>query len=120
MDIRPIRSADDHAAAVRELEAVWNAAPDTPAADKRTVLATLIDAYEREHYPVGEMHPIKFLKIAMEDQGRTQADLATVIGSRSRASEMLAMKRALTPPMIHAISRAWGLPTAALAVPYAV
>lgn len=118
MNIRPIRNDIDHAAAVRELKQVWNAAPGTPGADLRAVLGILIDAYEREQYPTEPMHPIEFLKIAMEDQGRTQAELGAVLGSRSRASEILALQRRLTLPMILAIKRAWGLPVDALTAPY--
>lgn len=120
MNIRPIRNDDDHAAAVRDLKQVWNAAPGTPEADLRAVLGTLIDAYEREQYATEPMHPIEFLKIAMVDQGRTQAELGEVLGSRSRASEVLAVQRRLTLPMILAIQRAWGLPIDALTAEYEV
>ena len=41
----------------------------------------------------------------MRMAGYTQADLAALLGSRARASEVLAKKRRLTLPMIWKLSR---------------
>jgi HTH-type transcriptional regulator/antitoxin HigA len=50
--------------------------------------------------------------------GRTQADLATLFGSRSRASEILNRKRALTLEMIHKLHEEWKIPAELLIRPY--
>jgi HTH-type transcriptional regulator/antitoxin HigA len=50
----------------------------------------------------------------------TQAGLADLLGSRSRASEVLSRRRALTVDMIHKISEAWKLPAELLVRPYTV
>jgi len=52
MDISPIRTESDYAAAMRRVEAVWGAASGTPEADELEVLVTLTEAYERQHYPI--------------------------------------------------------------------
>jgi HTH-type transcriptional regulator/antitoxin HigA len=54
----------------------------------------------------------------MEMTGRTQADLASLLRSRSRASEILSRRRHLTLSMIHKISREWHLPAEVLVQPY--
>ena len=52
MKIRPIKSEADYNAALTEIEKLWGAKPNTAKGDKLDVLLTLIDAYEKEHYPI--------------------------------------------------------------------
>jgi len=52
MDIKPIRNERDYEQALRRVEAVWDAPNGLPESDELGVLATLIDAYEREHHPI--------------------------------------------------------------------
>jgi HTH-type transcriptional regulator/antitoxin HigA len=118
MDIRPIRNGEDHSAALREVERLWGAAEGTPEGDKLDVLATLIEAYENRSYPVPDADPVDILHFAIEDMGRSQAELAALLSSRARASEVLNRKRRLTVEMIAKISEAWRIPVEALAKPY--
>lgn len=120
MDIRPIRTDADLAWAIGEIAAYFDnqPAPGTPEADRFDVLADLIEAYEDRHHPIPRAEPIALLRAHMEMTGRTQADLARLLGSAPRASEVLNRKRALTVDMIHRISTAWGVPADALVAPY--
>jgi HTH-type transcriptional regulator/antitoxin HigA len=118
MDIRPIRTEDDHKEALRLIEQLWNAEPGTPESDRLEVLVDLVEAYEDKHFPIPEGDPIDLLRAHMEMTGRTQADLAQLFGSAPRASEILNRKRALTVDMIHKLATQWGLPADALVVPY--
>jgi HTH-type transcriptional regulator/antitoxin HigA len=120
MDLRPIRTDQDHAAALREIERLWGAPVGSPEGDKLDVLATLVDAYESRRWPVTDADPVEMLRFALKDMGHSQAELAGILGSRSRASEVMNRKRALTIEMIDKISRAWGLPREVLARPYAL
>jgi antitoxin component HigA of HigAB toxin-antitoxin module len=52
MDILPIQTKADYEAALREIEALMDAAPGSPDEDRLDVLATLVQAYEAEHYPI--------------------------------------------------------------------
>ncbi|MGO4840718.1 hypothetical protein AB4144_51555, partial [Rhizobiaceae sp. 2RAB30] len=63
---------------------------------------------------------MSYLDFVMRAQGRSQADLGQLLGSRSRASEILHRKRVLTSEMIDRIASAWSLPTALLAAPYTI
>jgi HTH-type transcriptional regulator/antitoxin HigA len=110
MDIRPIRSDSDHAEALREIERLWGAEPGTAAGDKLDVLATLVEAYENNRWPTDPVTPVDILRTAIRDDGRTQAELAEVLGSRSRASEILAGKRSLNLEAARKISAAWKIP----------
>lgn len=118
MNIEPITTTDDYERALRRVEELWGAKPGTPSARMLDVLATLIEAYEREHFPVINGNPIDTIKIHMEMTGRTQRDLAALLGSASRASELLNRKRSLTMEMAHKLHIEWGIPADALILPY--
>lgn len=118
MDIRPIVTAEDHAAALREIERLWGAEPGTPEGDILDALVTLVEHYEDKRYPVEEADPVEVIRIHMEMTGRTQRDLSALLGSPSRASELLNRKRSLTLAMAHKLHKEWGIPADALIVPY--
>ena len=123
MDIRPIRTDKDHRAALAEIEACWGAPEGTLEGDKLDVLTTLVESYEARRWPMEadeRFDPIDVLHHAIEELGHTQAELADLLGSRSRASEVLSRRRALTVDMIHKISEAWKLPAELLVRPYTV
>jgi HTH-type transcriptional regulator/antitoxin HigA len=118
MEIHPIRNDDDHAAAIREIEKLWGAAPGTDARDKLDILATLVEKYEEHRWPnIDVSDPIDLLNYAIEELGHSQAELAELLGSRSRASELLNRRRPLTVEMIHRISEAWKIPADLLVKP---
>ncbi|ABD89766.1 helix-turn-helix domain-containing protein [Rhodopseudomonas palustris] len=118
MDIRPIRNDDDHAAALTEIEKLWGAPTGTDDGDKLDVLATLVEKYEESRWPAVDIaDPIDLLHYAISDLGHTQAELADLLGSRSRASEILGRQRALTVEMIRTISEAWKIPAELLVRP---
>lgn len=83
-------------------------------ADRFDVLSTLIEAYEDRHHSIPEAGPVDVLRYAIDELGHTQAELASLLGSKSRASEILSGKRRLTLEMIQAISAAWRISVAAL------
>jgi len=118
MEIHPIRNDDDHAAALREIEKLWGAAVGTEDGDKLDILATLVEKYEEGRWPnLDTSDPIDLLNHAIEELGHSQAELAELLGSRSRASELLNLRRPLTVEMIHKISEAWKIPADLLVRP---
>jgi HTH-type transcriptional regulator/antitoxin HigA len=116
MDIRPIRTEADYDAAVREVERLWGAPEGTPQGDALEVLITLIDSYEIEHFAMPPVSAIELLKEFMANRGLTQADLGRVLGSRSRASDLLAGRRKLSLDHIRRLHQAWRVPAEALLV----
>jgi HTH-type transcriptional regulator/antitoxin HigA len=119
-DIRAIHNDADYKWALKEIEAYFDStpAPDSPEADRFDVLAAVITAYEDRNIEIPNVDPVDVLHFAIESMGRTQADLATIVGSRSRASEILNRKRRLTLDMIRDISAAWHLPVNTLTGAY--
>ncbi len=119
MDIRPIRSDADHRAALAEIESCWGAADG----DRLDVLAALVESYEARRWPIEPtktFDPVDVLHYAIDELGHTQAELAELLGSRSRASEVLSRKRALNVDMIHKISESWQIPAGLLVRPYKI
>lgn len=120
MDIRPIRTEADYEWALAEIAPYFETvpAPGTPEADRFDVLATLIEAYEAREWPVEPLDAVDTIRFVMTERGYSQAALAEILGSRSRASEILARKRALSMAMAHRLHEAWGIPAEALIRPY--
>ena len=100
MKIKPIKTENDYDAAMAEIEVLWGSKPDTPKGDKLDVLITLVEAYERDNYPIDSPDPIEAIKFRMEQSGLGRKDLEPFIGSRGRVSEVLNRKRELSIKMI--------------------
>jgi HTH-type transcriptional regulator / antitoxin HigA len=118
MDIRPIKTKADYKAALKEIEALMDATPGSAEEDRLDVLATLVQAYETEHYPIEAPDPIEAIKFMMQQKGLTRRDLEPAIGGRGRVSEVLNRQRPLTLPMIRALSRLLAIPADVLVQPY--
>jgi HTH-type transcriptional regulator/antitoxin HigA len=110
MSIRPIRTEADHEAAIARIEALWDAQPSSPEHDELEVLSVLVSAFEDRRWPMLPPDPVDAIKFHMEQNGFRQKDFAAVIGSISRASEILNRRRPLTIEMIRAIHAAWTIP----------
>lgn len=122
MNIQPIRNDEDHRKALAEIERLWGSPAGTEEGDKLDILLTLVDKYEEGRWPIEEpkWDPIDVLKYAIDELGHTQAELANLLGSRSRASEILARHRALTVEMIYRINERWKIPAELLVRPYKI
>lgn len=115
--LRPIRTKANYEAALREVERLWGARSGTPAGDWLDVLATLIDAYEDEHYPMNPLDPIDAIKFRMEQQGLTRKDLEGILGPRTRVAEVLNGQRDLSMNMIRRLHEKLGIPAEVLIRP---
>ena len=96
MTIKPIRNDDDLRAVFRRLEFIFQAEEQTPEADERDVLVTLVEAYENKYCDFGPADPVEVIKFRMEQQGLTARDLEPFIGPSGRVSEVLNRKRGLS------------------------
>lgn len=108
-DLKPIRTENDYEQALAEVEELWGARTGTPKGDRLDVLATLIEAYEVEHYPMDPPDPIEAIKFRMEQQALSRKDLEKILGTRTRVSEVLNRKRGLSINMIRALHDKLGI-----------
>ncbi len=91
MNIRPIRTEQDHRAALAEIEACWGAPDGSEEGDRLDVLVALVESYEAKRWPTESnesFDPIDVLRYAIDELGHSQRELAELLGSRSRASEI--------------------------------
>jgi HTH-type transcriptional regulator / antitoxin HigA len=116
-ELKPIRTKADYERALSEVEHLWGAKIGTLKGDRLDVLATLIDAYEAEHYPMDPPDPVEAIKFRMEQQGLTRKDLEPLIGTRTRVAEILNRKRSLSIGMIRRLHARLGISAEVLIQP---
>jgi antitoxin component HigA of HigAB toxin-antitoxin module len=111
-----IRDEAGYAEALASFEAYFDNEPDVGSADgdRFELLGLLLARYEEEHFPLPKAGPVEAIRFAMDRQGLGQSDLAELLGSRSRASEILNGRRELTLPQIRLLAKTWGIPAQAL------
>lgn len=117
MNIKPVRTKADHRAALKEIESLMNARANTPEGERLDVLVTLVEAYERKHFPMDMPDPVEAIKFAMEQRGLTVKDLESMIGRTNRIYEVLNRKRPLTLKMIWRLHQGLGIPAECLIKP---
>ena len=117
MDIKPIRTKADYRAALKQIEKLMGAKANSADGEKLDVLATLVEAYERKHYPLDLPDPVEAIKFEMEQRGLTIKDLEPMIGKSNRIYEVLSYKRPLTLQMIRRLHAGLGIPAESLLKP---
>lgn len=108
-ELKPIRTTADHDAALAEIERLWGAKSGTPEGDRLDILATLIDAYERQAFPMDPPDPIEAIKFRMEQMGLTRKHLEPLIGTRARVAEVMNRRRNLSIDMIRRLHDQLGI-----------
>jgi HTH-type transcriptional regulator / antitoxin HigA len=114
MEIAPIKTERHYRRALREIEGLMNAKRDTIEGDRLDVLVTLVEAYERRHYPMDLPDPIAAIEYHMDQNDLRPRDLVPYIGSRSRVYEVLNRKRPLTLKMAWRLHEGLGIPAESL------
>lgn len=107
--LRPLRDDADYDRALREIEHLWNAPAGSPDDDRLQVLVLLVEAYEREHYPIDPPDPLDAIRFRMEQRNLSADDLAALLGvSRRRILATLRGER-LTLPLIRLMVERLGI-----------
>lgn len=108
-ELKPIRTKADHDVALAEIERLWGSPTGTPNGDRLDVLATLVDVYETQTYPMDPPDPIEAIQFRMEQLGMTRKDLEPLIGTRARVTEVMNRKRGLSIDMIRRLQQQLGI-----------
>jgi len=74
------------------------------------MLSILIEEYDRKHYPIAPAQPHKMLTFLLEQRGLEPHDLWPVLGSKSRVSEILCGKRAISKAQARKLAAFFHLP----------
>ena len=114
MEIKPIKTKADYKRALKEIETLMPARAGSPEGERLDVLATLVEAYERRHFPMDLPDPIAAIRFSMEQKGLAAKDLVPMSGQINRVYEILIGKRPLTLQMIRRLHRELGIPAESL------
>jgi HTH-type transcriptional regulator / antitoxin HigA len=114
MDITPIKTRRDYRRALKQIEGLMTAKRGIPEGDCLDVLVTLVEAWERRHYPIDLPDPVEAIKYHMDQNGLQPGDLVPFIGSRNRVHEVLNRRRSLTLKMIWRLHEGLGIPAESL------
>jgi HTH-type transcriptional regulator / antitoxin HigA len=90
----------------------------SPEGDRLEILLALVNAYDAKHWRIEPADPITTIKWVMTQTGRSQKDLAELLGSKSRASEIMNRRRHLTIEAVWKLSKEWKIPADTLVQPY--
>ena len=120
MELKPIRTKHDYDAALKQIEAWWDAPAGSRNAERLDVLTLLVQDYEARHFPIEPPDPIEFLLFVMEQRDLSRKDLEPFIGSRARVAEVLNRVRPLSLEMIRNLSDGLDLPSDVLVQRYSV
>jgi HTH-type transcriptional regulator/antitoxin HigA len=117
MEIKPVRTKSAYRAALKEIESLMSARANTPEGERLDILVTLVEAYERKHFPMALPDPIAAIRLVMEQRGLTVRDLEPMLGRPNRVYEVLNRKRPLTLKMIWHLHTELGIPAESLIRP---
>lgn len=115
--VTTVKTEADYEAALAEIAALMDAGPGTLAGDQLDVLVTLVEAYEAKHWRIDPPDPIEAIKLRIQQRALSRRDLEKVLGSKSRASEILNRTRPLTLQMIRRLHATLGIPAESLIQP---
>lgn len=110
MTIHPIKTEQDHAAALKRIDALMDAEASSKEGAELDVLVTLVEAYENEHFPIEAPDPVSAILFRMEQMGLNRKALEPFLGGRNRVSEVLNRKRSLSKTQIRKLHEGLNIP----------
>lgn len=108
-----LRSDEEYEAAVAEIDALLDRdiVPGSEEGERLEFLTLLVEAYDEEHFPMGNSStPQSVVDFVLEQRGMQRSDLAEVMGGRSRVSDFFNSKRELSRAQIKALRDLLGIP----------
>jgi HTH-type transcriptional regulator/antitoxin HigA len=117
MKPKVIKTDAEHEAALRYVETLMDAAPDSKEEASLELWGILIEKFEEEHFPIEAPDPVDAIIFRMEQLGLGRSDLSRFVPSKSKVSEILGRKRPLSLNVIRAFHTGLGIPTDVLIQP---
>lgn len=116
MQLKPIKNEQEYDLALNRVDELMDISPEmgTTQSDELEILVMLVEKYEEQHWHIAEPDPIEAIKVRMEQMHLKQKDLVPYIGNKSKVSEVLNRKVALSLSMISKLATGLQLPLEAL------
>lgn len=111
--IRPIHGPDEHEAALAVIGRIMELdAPDEADLAMLETLAILVERYEEKVFPLDRPSPLEAIRFRMDQMGLSRSQLSAFTGlPKSRVSDVLNGKRALSLEMIRVLHEKLKIPT---------
>jgi HTH-type transcriptional regulator / antitoxin HigA len=118
--IKPIKSDKQYENTLARVYALMqkDIKPASKESDELEVLSILVKEYEQKHFPVPKPNPLEAIKFRMEQMQMSEAELSSILGHRSRKSEILSGKRKLSLTMIRKLHDLLNIPAEVLIQAY--
>ncbi len=113
-----LETKKEYEEAIKRFEEIDEAKKGSPDFKELSLLALLINQYEKKLWDLPEVDPVEMIKIRMEDFGYTASDLAKEYGDKGTVSKVLNYKQALSLTMIRKFSKMLRIPADALTKEY--
>lgn len=113
MNLKPIRTAAEHAAAVAAAAQLMDRT-DQQSVDQLILLQLVIQRWEDDAFQMAGSTAAGAILFRMDQLGLKQRDLVPYLGTKSRVSEILAGQRQPTVDQIRALNRHLAIPLAPL------
>ena len=111
---RVLRAHEEFDAAVAEMDRLlyMNAEPFSAEDERLELLSLLVEDYESRHNPIDDrgLTPQDVVDFMLDQRGMTGADLAPIMGGRSRVSDFFNGRRSLSRGQIEALREHLGIP----------
>ena len=112
MQPKILKTEKEYESALEIVSELMDASPGSPEEDSLDIWSLLVEKYEDEHYPIDPPDPIEAIKFRMDQMGWRQKDLARFFpGDKTKVSDVLHRRRALSLKMIRALNQHLGIPT---------
>ena len=118
MQLKIIRTRKDYTGALERFEKIFQAKPGTVGSDEADVLALLIKTYEDKHFVIEAPSPLEAIKYRMKEQGLSNSDLASILGFKSRVTDIFNRNRKLSLGMIRKLNQQLHIPLETLVREY--
>ena len=112
--LEPIRTEADHARAMARIDELWGSPIGTPQGEELKALFLLVEAYERECYPMSDVDPLVAIEFAMDQAGLTSKDVESLLAQSgivdANIDDILSGKQPLSLDVAKALHRHLSIP----------
>jgi len=118
--LKPIKSKKDHSVAIKRIYDLMqkDLKINSDEYNELELLSLLVEKYEEKNFPIDLPDPVEAIKFRMEQLNIDLSELAVMLGSKSRASEILSRKRKLSISMIRTLHAKLNIPATSLISKY--
>src|ERR1039457_7600775 len=118
MTLKRLKTKKEYLQALEIFEELFQAKAGTKESDQADVLALLIKEYEDKYYVMDAPNPLEAIKYRMEQQGLSNKDLASILGFKSRVTDIFKKNRKLNLAMVRKLHDKLHIPLETLVQKY--